>query len=98
MMKAVFIVYNQAYNMEIPDALSELGQRGSTMWKDIEGCGGTDGEPHLGNHAWPTMNNAVLTIVSDEKIAGILDFVKRMDEETPALGLRAFVWNIEQAY
>lgn len=97
-MKAVFIVYNQAYNMEIPDALAELGQRGYTMWKDIEGCGGIDGEPHLGNHAWPTMNNAVLTIVPDEKTGEILEFVKRTDEETPDLGLRAFVWNVEQAY
>ncbi|MDE6872627.1 MAG: hypothetical protein K2O58_05205 [Bacteroidales bacterium] len=97
-MKAIFIVYNQAYNMEIADALSEIGQKGFTMWQDIEGCGSRGGEPHLGNHAWPTMNNAMLTMVDDDKVDVIMDIVKKKDKETPALGLRAYVWNIEKGY
>ncbi|MGN0188677.1 MAG: PG0541 family transporter-associated protein [Candidatus Cryptobacteroides sp.] len=98
-MKAIFIAYNQAYNMEIADALLEqFGQRGFTMWRDIEGRGSVGGEPHLGNHAWPTMNNALLTIVPDEKVRPIMDMVIAKDKETPGLGLRAYVWNIEQAY
>ena len=97
-MKGIFIVYDQAYNMEIVDALEKIGCRGMTMWQDIAGRGTSTGEPHLGNHAWPTMNNAVLTFVPDEKGEMILDFVKSMDEESPALGLRAFVWNVEKAY
>lgn len=98
-MKAVFIAYNQAYNMEIAEDLEqELGQTGYTMWKDIEGNGSNGGEPHLGNHAWPTMNNAMLAIVDDDKVGRILDMVKRKDKETPALGIRAFVWSIESAY
>lgn len=98
-MKAIFIAYNQAYNMEIADALLEqFGQRGFTMWRDIEGRGSVGGEPHLGNHAWPTMNNALLTIVPDEKVRSIMDMVIAKDKETPGLGLRAYVWNIEQAY
>jgi hypothetical protein len=44
------------------------------------------------------MNNAILTFVPDDKVDAILDFVKSMDEESPALGLRAFVWNVEKAY
>ena len=65
-MKGIFIAYDQAYNMEIADALEEMGCRGFTMWQDIAGRGGYDGEPHLGNHAWPTMSNAILTFVQDE--------------------------------
>ena len=61
-------------------------------------CGGFTGEPHLGNHAWPTMNNALLTFVPDEKVDDILAQLKAMDEETPDLGIRAFVWNIEKYY
>ena len=98
-MKAVFIAYNQAYNMEIADALLEqFGQRGFTMWRDIEGRGSVGGEPHLGNHAWPTMNNALLTSVPDDKVASIMAFVSAKDKETPGLGLRAYTWNIEQSY
>lgn len=97
-MKSIFIAYDQAYNMDIVEVLEKLGCRGFTMWQDISGRGGTDGEPHLGNHAWPTMNNALLTIVPDEKVDKILAELKAMDEETPDLGIRAFVWNVEKSY
>ena len=97
-MKGIFIAYDQAYNMEIADAMEEIGVRGFTMWQDIAGRGSETGEPHLGNHAWPTMNNAILTFVPDDKVAAILAMVRAKDEETPALGLRAFVWNIEKSY
>lgn len=97
-MKGIFIAYDQAYNMEIADAMEEIGVRGFTMWQDIAGRGSETGEPHLGNHAWPTMNNAILTFVPDDKVDNILAMVRAKDEETPALGLRAFVWNIEKSY
>ena len=67
-MKGIFIAYDQAYNMEIADAIEALGVKGFTMWQDIAGRGGIDGEPHLGSHAWPTMNNAILTFVPDDKV------------------------------
>ncbi len=97
-MKGIFIAYDQAYNMEIADALEQLGCRGFTMWQDIAGRGGYAGEPHLGNHAWPTMNNAMLSFVDNDKVDEILAILRAMDEETPDLGLRAFVWNVEDYY
>ena len=84
--------------MEVADALEALGVRGFTMWQDIAGRGSETGEPHLGNHAWPTMNNAMLTFVEDDKVDDILGKIRSMDEETPDLGLRAFVWNVEKHY
>ena len=97
-MKGIFIACDQAYNMDIADALAELGCRGFTMWQDIAGRGSETGEPHLGSHAWPTMNNAMLAFVDDDKVDSIMDKVRAMDEETPDLGLRAFVWNVEKYY
>jgi nitrogen regulatory protein PII len=97
-MKGIFISYDHAYNMDIADALEKLGVRGFTMWQDIAGRGSQTGEPHLGNHAWPTMNNAILTFVDDSKVDAILQTVRAFDEETQALGLRAFVWDIEKSY
>ncbi|MBQ8483647.1 MAG: hypothetical protein IJ504_05025 [Bacteroidales bacterium] len=97
-MKGIFIAYDQAYNMEIADVLEELGCRGFTMWQDIAGRGTSTGEPHLGNHAWPTMNNAILAFVPDERVDDILARLRAMDEETPDLGLRAFAWNVEKYY
>ena len=97
-MKAIFIAYNQAYNEEITVLLEEYGQRGFTKWEDIGGRGTYDGEPHLGNHAWPTQNHAILTMVPDEKVQDIMEALRRKDVASHDLGLRAYVWNIEQAY
>ena len=95
-MKAIFISYNQAYSEEIVDLLEAFGQRGFTRWSDIQGRGTTDGIPRLGNHAWPEQNHAVLSFVPDDKVRSILDALRSKDLEAPDLGLRAFVWGIEE--
>ena len=96
-MKAIFVAYNQAYNEEIVEVLEANGQRGYTAWQDIQGKGSVDGIPHLGNHAWPEMNYALLTIVDDSKVQDILEDLRAKDAAYRDLGLRAYVWNIEQA-
>jgi len=95
-MKAIFIAYNQAYGEEIVELLESEGQRGFTRWEDIEGRGHQDGEPHLGNHAWPVMNVGLMSVVEDDKVEPILARLREKDEATQDLGLRAFVWNIEK--
>jgi hypothetical protein len=96
-MKAIFIAYNQAYGTEIVELLSEHGQRGFTQWVDIQGRGGDEGEPHYGNHAWPTQNHAVLTAVDDALVADIMDRLRATDRDNPKLGLRAYVLPVEEA-
>ncbi|MCQ2184160.1 MAG: hypothetical protein MJY62_01955 [Bacteroidales bacterium] len=95
-MKAVFIIYNQAYYQELTNLLKDHSCKGFTKWNNISGEGSRDGEPHEGSHAWPVMNDAVLAMVDDDKVDDIVADVKAKDEATPALGLRAFVWNIEK--
>ena len=94
-MKAIFIAYNQAYNEEIADLLGSFGQRGFTRWEEIQGKGNVDGIPHMGSHAWPEMNNAILTAVEDSLAPKILEALRQKDNESPDLGIRAFMWNIE---
>lgn len=96
-MKAIFIAYNQAYNQEIVELLEDCGQRGYTVWKEIGGRGGESGEPHLGNHAWPTQNHAVLSVVDDEKATRIMAGLRQKDADYPDLGLRAWVLPVEEA-
>ena len=96
-MKAIFISYNQAFGEEVIRMLEQEGQRGFTRWSDIQGRGGIDGAPHYGSHAWPTMNEAVLAVVPDDRARGILEKAARLDRESPDLGLRAFQWNVEEA-
>lgn len=98
-MKAIFIAYSQAFNEEIIEILDYFGQRGFTRWVDIGGRGGEDGIPHLGNHAWPEMNHAVLIFVQDdEKASRILRALHKKDEDYPDLGLRTFVWTADAGW
>lgn len=95
-MKSVFIPYNQAYKERILDILERMNIRGFTLWDNVQGKGAHTGEPHYGSHAWPTLNAAILTVVPDEKVDGLLLKLRELDKETEMLGLHAFVWNVEQ--
>ena len=94
-MKAVFVVYNQAYNQEIVELLEGLGQRGYTVWQEIGGRGSVDGEPHLGNHAWPTQNHALMSVVEDALASKIMQELRKTDTANKTLGLRAYVLPVE---
>ena len=96
-MKAIFIAFNQAYNEEIVDLLQKRGQRGYTKWEDIAGRGTFYGEPHLGNHAWPTQNHALLSVVDDSLAPKVMDLLRQTDRDNPKLGLRAYVLPVENA-
>ena len=95
-MKAIFVTYNQAYYDDITAILNANGVKGYTEWDEIKGHGSVKGEPHLGSHAWPTLNNAIISFVEDDRVEGILKNLHEKDEKAPELGLRAFVWGIEQ--
>ena len=96
-MKAIFIAYNQAYNQEIVELLENLGQRGYTVWEEIGGRGTVDGEPHLGSHAWPTQNHALLSVVEDTLAPKVMEALRKTDAANKALGLRAYVLPVEDA-
>ena len=70
--------------------------RGFSYWQQVQGRGSVKGEPHYGSHAWPSMCSAIIAVVDAAKVAPLLDALHALDVETPQLGLRAFVWNIEQ--
>lgn len=97
-MKSIFIVFNQAHSEKVEFMLDRFQVRGYTQWSGVTGRGSVTGDPHLGTHTWPEQNQAVLTIVDDEKVSDILETVKKIDEVNTDVGIRAFVWNIEQMF
>jgi len=96
-MKAIFISFNQAYYEMILSIMDRNNLRGFTYWEELQGRGSVTGDPHYGNHAWPTLNSAILTMVEDEKVDNFLNLLHEIDKQTEAQGLRAFVWNIEKS-
>lgn len=96
-MKAIFIVYNQAFTEKVEYMLEKLGIRGFTQWPAIMGSGTNTGDPRMGTHTWPEVNSAVMTVVNDDIVDTVLDKVKKMDAINTEVGVRAFVWNIEKS-
>ena len=96
-MKSVMIVFNQANTERVEYMLDKLGIRGFTFFEQVQGRGSVDGEPHRGTHTWPEMNSALITVVPDEKVAELLLTVRKLDARNKSVGVRAFVWNIEQS-
>ena len=95
--RAVFIAYNRAHHGIIVDTLQKMNLRGYTEWNDVRGKGSKPGEPHLGSHAWPTVNGAMLVICSAEQSKNLLTALRRIDQSVPRLGLRAFTWSVLDA-
>ena len=95
-MKSVFIIFNQANTERVEYMLDVLGIRGFTFFEQVQRRGTNGGEPRRGTHTWPEMNSAVITVVDDEKVPELLSAVKKLDNRNKEVGVRAFVWNIEQ--
>lgn len=96
-MKAVFVACNQSMFDSVMDIMNEMGLRGFTGWEELMGRGSETGEPHLGSHAWPSMNSALISVMEDEQAAEFLKRLKQLDEDNHKQGIRAFAWGVSDA-
>ncbi len=92
------IVFNQAYSERVEFIFDRLELRGYTWWSDVQGRGSRTGEPRHGTHTWPEMNSAAMVITPQERVGPLLESIRRLDEGNEEIGIRAFVWSIEQTY
>ena len=95
-MKAVFIIFNQANTSRVEYLLDQLKINGFTLFEEVQGRGSNGGEPRRGTHTWPEMNSAMLVMVDDDKVQTLMETVHKLDLRNKEVGVRAFVWNIEQ--
>jgi nitrogen regulatory protein PII len=96
-MKSVFITYNQAFTERVDYILDKLDIKGYTLWTDTYGRGSETGNPHMGTHTWPEINNSIITIIEDEKVDILLEKIQKLNHVNEEVGIRAFVWNIEKS-
>jgi len=96
-MKAVMIIFNQANTERVEFIFDRLQIRGYTWWSEVKGRGTETGEPRMGTHTWPEMNSAAMTVIPDDKVDILLENIKKLDKINEEVGVKAFVWNIEQS-
>lgn len=90
------IVYNQANTERVEFLLDELGVRGFTFFENVQGRGTVNGDPRRGTHAWPEMNSAMLCVVEETMVEPLLEGVQKLDLRNKEVGVKAFVWTIDQ--
>lgn len=96
-LKAIFISCNQALYPEIIALFDKRHLKGYTAWSEVMGRGSKSGEPHLGSHAWPTLNSAIMIILPAEVAPSLLDDLRAIDRKSEQQGLRAFEWDITRS-
>jgi nitrogen regulatory protein PII len=96
-MKAVMIIFNQVNTERVEFIFDKLGIRGYTWFSEVRGRGSESGEPRMGTHTWPEMNSSAITVIPDDAVDGLLDAVRKMDSINKEVGVRAFVWNVENS-
>lgn len=87
-MELMFIVYSNAIDDEITSII-KMHSSGYTRFSGIEGEG--SGEPHLGSHIWPGVNNCIMTAADKavcKKIKAELGIIK---EKFRGVGIHAFI-------
>jgi nitrogen regulatory protein PII len=97
-MKAVMIVFNQSHTERVEFIFDRLRIRGYTLWSEVKGRGTNTGEPRMGTHTWPEMNSSAMTIIPDNQVDILLEDIKKLDELNKEVGVRAFVWGVENSY
>lgn len=86
---AILLFYDRAIDDEVIDALTACCIQHYSRWHDLSGVGSTG--PHMGDHIWPAMNNAIMSVVPAEAAEAVLSRVRELQAEFPFTGLRAVV-------
>jgi len=89
----LFIVYSQAIDEEITEAMREFKVSGYTKWTNVQGEGG--GEPHLGNNIWPSVNNCLMVALPTELCEPLAQALKEIKSLYTGIGVQIF-WTVLQ--
>ncbi|MGQ9662404.1 MAG: PG0541 family transporter-associated protein [Kiritimatiellia bacterium] len=95
-MKMVMIVYNEAIDEEVFDALRQCCDLVAyTKWTKV--CGqGCRSEPHLQTHVWPKGNNVLMVCTEEITARKLVARVRELRATFGREGLKAFVWTVDE--
>lgn len=95
MLKMVVVVYNEAIDAEVMEALENCGLKSYTKNTGVFGSGALSGT-HMGDDIWPGRNNT-LFVVSDEKQArALVGKVRELRKPLGKEGVKAFLMPVEE--
>jgi hypothetical protein len=93
-MKMVMIVYNEAIDAEVMEALGACGLKNYTKIKGVFGSGVASGT-HLGDDIWPGINNILYVACLEKEAVALTEEVRRLRGPLGAEGVKSFQWTLE---
>src|SRR3990167_8111284 len=94
MTKMVMIVYNEALDEDLMEALGSIGLKNYTKVLGVFGKGTSSGT-HLGNDVWPGRNNILYIACEEDQSKELVARVKVLRQKMGHEGIKAFVLPIE---
>jgi len=95
-MMMVMVVYNEAVDMEVMEALEKSGLKNYTKTSGAYGRGSSSGT-HLGNDIWPGLNNVLYVACSQKEAQRLMSEVRQLRPSLRREGVKAFAWRLEDA-
>ena len=93
--KMVMLVYNEALDSEVMEAVETCGLKNYTKVMGVFGRGEASGT-HLGTDIWPGRNNILYCACDEARAKKILTCVKELRKDLSREGIKAFVLPIEE--
>lgn len=94
-MKMLMIVYNEAMDNEVMEALESCVMKNYTKISKVFGRGASSGT-HLGNDIWPGLNNIIYIVCEETQIKKMLSVVRELRKEVGHEGIKGFVLPVEE--
>jgi nitrogen regulatory protein PII len=95
MNKMVMVVYNEAMDEEVMDALGKCGGQNYTKLTSTFGKGTASGT-HMGDDIWPGRNNILYVVCDERQAKQMLDCVRELRKKMGHEGIKAFLLPVEE--
>jgi hypothetical protein len=93
--KMVMVVYNEAMESEVMEALQKCSLKNYTKIPGVYGKGGSSGT-HLGDDIWPGRNNVMYIACPEKEARNLSAEVKRLRGVLGHEGIKSFQWSLEE--
>jgi nitrogen regulatory protein PII len=94
-MKMAMVVYNEAMDIEVMEALERCGVKNYTKIKAVYGRGEASGT-HMGDDVWPGKNNVIYAACDEPSVKRLLSSVSQLRKKLGAEGIKAFAWPLTE--
>ncbi|MDI6606323.1 MAG: hypothetical protein QME65_04200 [Candidatus Omnitrophota bacterium] len=94
--KMVMVVYNEALDMEVMEALQNCALKNFSKVLGVFGCGTASGL-HLGTDVWPGRNNILYVACREDQSRQLFSCVRELRKKLSHEGIKAFVLPVEAA-